>query len=120
MDLSRRNQEVIALHVFFYKRGEYFNTECIADLLQRTLTGDYAQVWDMLLTMTAISKSGMQMFHIQGLVGSGKTTGIRGFCVLFSLRFDGNILICTSQNAPCDKFTEDMYEASPHNNAVSM
>ena len=52
------------------------------------------------------------MFHIQGPVGSGKTTGIRALCVLFSLHSDGNILICTSQNAPCDKLTKDMYEAS--------
>ena len=52
------------------------------------------------------------MFHIQGPVGSGKTRGIRTFCVLFSLRFECNIQICTSQNAPCDKFTEDMYETS--------
>ena len=101
---------MIEWHIGLKQRDGYSNKPYVADFLERTLTGDYAHLCDMLLTMTAVAKGGMQMFHIQGPVGLGKTMGILALCVLFSLHLDGNIMICTSQNAPCDNFTEDMYE----------
>ena len=66
--------------------------------------------------LTCILKCGMQMFHIQGPVDSGRSTAIRAFCLLCSLRFAGNILIISTQSAPCNKFTEDMWDASKHSN----
>ena len=59
----------------------------------------------MLLALTYVLKCGMQMFHIQGPVGAGKSTAIRACCLFYSLRFTGNILITSTQNAPCNKFT---------------
>ena len=84
MDESRRSLKKRMAH-FFYRKNKTFDVDYIADILQRTLACEAAQLWDMLLSMTAASKCGMQMFHIQGLVGSGKTTGIRVFwCAGFS------------------------------------
>eukprot|EP00973_Karenia_brevis_P064528 8965448-Karenia_brevis.AAC.1 len=74
----------------------------------------------MLLALTCVLKSGMQIFHIQGPVGSGKSIAIREFCLLYSLRFAGNILIISAQNAPCNKFTEDMLDAAKVANNINL
>ena len=58
----------------------------------------------------------MQIFHIQGPVGSGKSITIRAFCILYSLLFTGNIVILSTQNAPCNKFCADMFETSEYSN----
>ena len=68
------------------------------------------------MVLTEILKCGMQIFHTQGPVGAGKSTAIQAFCLLCSLHFTGNILIASTQNAPCNKFTADMWDTSQHSN----
>ena len=99
----------ISDHISFYCRCNLDNANYMAQILQQTLTSDTAQLYDLLLVLTVGTKLGMQIFHIQGPVGSGKSTKNRAFCVFYSLLFHtGNILIVSTQNAPCNKFCADM------------
>ena len=107
----------ISDHISYYCRGNLDNANYMAQILQQTLTSDTAQLYDVLLVLTGALKLCMQIFHIQGPVGSGKSITIRAFCVFYSLLFrSGNILIVSTQNAPCNKFCEDMFETSQHSN----
>ena len=102
--------------MLYYCHGNVKNANYIATVLQQTLACETAQLWDMLLVLTGVLKCGMHIFHTQGPVGAGKSTAIRAFCLLYSLHVTGNILIVSTQNAPCNKFTADMWEASQHSN----
>ena len=111
------NSENFRSYFYYYCHGSVDNANYVAQILQQTLTSDTAQLWDILLVLTGALKLGMQIFHIQGPVGSGKSTTSRAFCVFYSLLFrSGNILIVSTQNAPRNKFTEDMFETSQHSN----
>ena len=92
------------------------NANYIAEVLQQTLAGETAQLWDMLFVLTGILKCGMQIFHTQGPMCAGKSTAIRAFCLLCSLHCTRNILLVSTQNAPCNKFIADMWVASQHSN----
>ena len=110
-------RQKIANHIVYHCYGNSDNANYCAELLRQTLTSDTAQLYDLLLVLTCALKCGMQIFHIQGPVGSGKSTAIRAFCIFYSLLFDtGNILIVSTQNAPCNKFCADMFETSQHSN----
>ena len=104
-------KEKISKYILYYCSNNANHANYIAEILQQTLACQTEQLWDMLLALTGVLKCGMQIFHIQGPVGAGKGTAIRAFCLFYSLRFTGSILIFSTQNASCNAFTEDMWDA---------
>ena len=92
------------------KRQETLNNPCglLADLLVKVLCSDCCQLWDILMVMYATSTMGQARLNICGPVGTGKSTAIQSFMLLYSLFYPGRFLIVTSQNAPCTELATNV------------